>query len=331
MSGAGSSSTTAGQALKGILKQQPTTSADAATAAARARETAVAHARILEEQKAAGDRVLTALLTLTELPRVRGGRSAADPAPEDAAEFRGLVRVFQPGDFDDLVAERNTVGPAPGACGYVLCPNRRRKFGGGAASRGAKGGPTAPGGGQWKLYGGEIVERADLEKWCSDECARRAYYVRVQLTETAAWERAGIASIQIDLLPEDEPRRGGLLLGSKNNTSTTSTTRGGENAKPKPAVEGVTEDLARLRIEEGRRAELAAERVGGMGGIGGFAAGLGRGDGPRVDVLIKEKPVVGSPMDMDAPEQQASAASQVIEGYTPRTDDQARRKAGYGV
>ncbi|KAJ3558324.1 hypothetical protein NPX13_g9735 [Xylaria arbuscula] len=37
-------------------------------------------------------------------------------------------------------------------------------------------------------------------------CARRALYVKVQLNETAAWERAGIASIQIELYEEEDSK-----------------------------------------------------------------------------------------------------------------------------
>jgi hypothetical protein len=48
------------------------------------------------------------------------------------------------------------------------------------------------------------VKRKELEKWCSQQCARRALFVKVQLNETAAWERAGIPDIQIDLLDEDK-------------------------------------------------------------------------------------------------------------------------------
>jgi hypothetical protein len=50
------------------------------------------------------------------------------------------------------------------------------------------------------------MKREDLEKWCSQQCARRALYVKVQLNETAAWERAGIPDIEIDVLDEDKSK-----------------------------------------------------------------------------------------------------------------------------
>ncbi|KAB8297683.1 hypothetical protein EYC80_001491 [Monilinia laxa] len=50
-----------------------------------------------------------------------------------------------------------------------------------------------------------IAKREDAEKWCSEVCARRALYVRVQLSECPAWERSGMsAAVKIDLL--DEPK-----------------------------------------------------------------------------------------------------------------------------
>jgi hypothetical protein len=50
-----------------------------------------------------------------------------------------------------------------------------------------------------------IAKKEDAEKWCSDACARRALYVRVQLSECPAWERGGETSVaSIDLL--DEPK-----------------------------------------------------------------------------------------------------------------------------
>jgi RNA polymerase II-associated protein 2 len=59
-------------------------------------------------------------------------------------------------------------------------------------------------GGEWKLVSTGIAQRKELEKWCSNSCAKMAYYVKVQLNETAAWERAGIPSIKIDLLGDEK-------------------------------------------------------------------------------------------------------------------------------
>ncbi|RDA91029.1 hypothetical protein CP533_2531 [Ophiocordyceps camponoti-saundersi (nom. inval.)] len=150
-----------------------------------AREIALQHARLLQQRKDLEAEILDSLLLLAEYPLVRSADlSASSPAPSDVSGFKTHVRLFQPSDYTDLVEERNVNG----LCGYALCPRPRRQVG--------------PGG-EWKITAaGDIVRRKDLEMWCSDQCARRALYVQVQLNETAAWERAGIPDIQIDLYDE---------------------------------------------------------------------------------------------------------------------------------
>ena len=49
-----------------------------------------------------------------------------------------------------------------------------------------------------------MVEREETEKWCGEECARRALYIRVQMSELPAWERGGLGQVDFDLL--DEPK-----------------------------------------------------------------------------------------------------------------------------
>ncbi|KAG5945054.1 hypothetical protein E4U53_006765 [Claviceps sorghi] len=151
-----------------------------------AREIALAHARLLQHRKDLESEILDSLVLLSEYPLVRGpAHAASKPAPSDISGFKTHVRLFQPSDYDDLIVERNVNE----LCGYALCPKPRRKL---------------DGGGKWKLTGsGDIVKRTDLEQWCSAACAKRALFVKVQLNETAAWERAGIPDIQIDLLDED--------------------------------------------------------------------------------------------------------------------------------
>jgi hypothetical protein len=51
----------------------------------------------------------------------------------------------------------------------------------------------------------KVVPREKLEMWCSDACAERAMYIRVQLNETPSWERTEKAGVDIKLL--DEARR----------------------------------------------------------------------------------------------------------------------------
>ncbi|KAG6013074.1 hypothetical protein E4U43_007497 [Claviceps pusilla] len=170
--------------LKSILKNAVVESGTRSESDAR--EIAIAHAKLLQHRKDLEGEILDSLILLSEYPLHRGpAHSASHPAPSDVSGFKTHVRLFQPSDYDDLVEERNVNE----LCGYTLCAKPRRKVGGG---------------GEWKLTGrGNIVKRKDLEQWCSAACAKRALFVKVQLNETAAWERAGIPDIQIDLLEED--------------------------------------------------------------------------------------------------------------------------------
>ncbi|EEU42994.1 uncharacterized protein NECHADRAFT_95438 [Fusarium vanettenii 77-13-4] len=175
---------TAKQPAKGILKKPK----DAAKEPdVDPREVALQHARIIQHRKDLEAEILDSLILLSEYPLVREApHNAANPAPSDIADFKAHVRLFQPSDYDDLIIERNVNE----LCGYSLCAKPRRQVG--------------PGG-DWKiLANGDIVKRKDVEMWCSQKCARRALYVKVQLNETAAWERAGIPDIQIELLDETQ-------------------------------------------------------------------------------------------------------------------------------
>ncbi|EGR46777.1 uncharacterized protein TRIREDRAFT_80022 [Trichoderma reesei QM6a] len=170
--------------LKGILKDSIIPPGDSKQTA---REIAIHHATLLQQRKDLEAQILDSVILLSEYPLVREAPySSANPAPSDVSDFKANVRLFQPSDYDDLIEERNVNE----LCGYTLCSKPRRQTGGG---------------GEWKLTSsGEIVKRKELEKWCSQTCARRALFVKVQLNETAAWERAGIPDIQIDLLDEDK-------------------------------------------------------------------------------------------------------------------------------
>jgi hypothetical protein len=158
------------------------------------RDIAIQHALVLEHRKQVEAQILENLISLSEYPLCQSpSHSAANPAPSDVADFKHRVRLFQPSDYDDLVLERN----ANGRCGYALCSKPK---------------PRASAGGAWKLVGVasknfDIVHRKEHEKWCSSFCRRRALYIRVQLNETAAWERVGIPDIDIDI-PQDSTEFG---------------------------------------------------------------------------------------------------------------------------
>ncbi|KAI0445888.1 Rtr1/RPAP2 family-domain-containing protein [Xylaria telfairii] len=176
---------------KSILKNKATpTQPSTEQNAPNPREVAIKHARIIHSRREIEDQISDSMIELSKFPASRGAPyDASNPAPADAESFKNLVRLYQPSDYDDLIEERN----ANGLCGYTLCPNPRSRV---------------SGGGTFKLvnYGRKdfnIVSSRELEKWCSQKCAKRAMYVKVQLNETAAWERAGIPSIQVDLFEEE--------------------------------------------------------------------------------------------------------------------------------
>ncbi|KAF4773673.1 Rtr1/RPAP2 family protein [Colletotrichum scovillei] len=201
--------------LKGILKKAAAGATASGSGAANAvlnprkqdpREIALQHARIIQQRKDLELQILESLAELSEYPTERGSRtfSAANPSPRDVADFKAGIRLFQPSDYDDLIEERN----------WRLVNFGKADF--------------------------DIVNRKESEKWCSKDCQRRAMYIKVQLNESAAWERAGLPDIEIELYGE-------------------------EKARQEDPASQASRDLASLKLEEGRRAAdesatLALER-----------------------------------------------------------------------
>jgi hypothetical protein len=270
----------AAKPVKGILKKQATprpgknsTSGRApldgkkAEEDLRAREIALQHARIIQDRKDAEAQITDNIVQLTDYPLVRSSEfSASRPAPSDAAGFKALIRMFQPSDYDDLIAERNTCE----LCGYALCPRPRVSFGGK---------------GTWKLVNAgradfSIVERRELERWCSQECARRAMYVKVQLNETAAWERVGIPDIQIDLLEEEQ------------------------QPDERSEQDRLAAEMSRLKLEAERKAAQKSTAL---------AQERGEQTSKPVDLVIREKKVTERP---EAPvSKDASDKARTVEGH----------------
>ncbi|KAL8382553.1 hypothetical protein RB595_006367 [Gaeumannomyces hyphopodioides] len=303
------SSSAAKKTLKSILKQPRKSAAQPEEDGkqAEARRIAVQHATIIQQQKDIQDEIFRSLLRLLDFPLVRddsegskkavGGDegtadgkppppakySASSPAASDAAEFKRLIHMFQPTDYDDLIEERNIAG----SCGYALCPLPRKRI---------------PNAGTWKMVNKgradfDIVRTTELEKWCSDDCARRALYVKVQLHETGAWERIGMPDVRIDLYGED---------GRK--------TKKGDAAPP--ADEKLVEDIARLRIDAERKAATEESKT----------LALERGDTKRkgkeslVDFDIREKKTIAAPKP-PSKEQDSDGEDDVhmlLEGHKPR-------------
>jgi hypothetical protein len=176
---------------KSILKK---TTAPANTAPAakpvnpRHLQVAVHHANVLEERKRVEAEVLDSIMTLMDYPAA----SDADPrrpTAADAQTFRDALINFQPADYDALIEERNINDK----CGYALCPRPKQK----ARSTAKK---------QFvdTANGVEIVDRKVLEVWCSQDCAKRALYVKVQLSEEPAWMRQGGYADRIELMVENK-------------------------------------------------------------------------------------------------------------------------------
>lgn len=266
---------------KGILKKtkaatsatEPTEQQRGAIPPDEARQVAIRHATIIQQQKAIHQKVLDHLIELSEHPRVRGaGHSAASPAASDVAEFKAKVRTFQPTDYDDLIEERNVND----LCGYALCPKPRKRYGPGTFKAVNQGRPDF-----------KIMPIEELEKWCSQDCARRALYVKVQLNETAAWERIGIPDIEIELMGEKETGKDSELAA----------------------------DIGRLKMEEEKKAEksstLALER--------GDTTEQSKGSTNLVDFTIREKKTtaVPEPPSLEA-EDDDEGEDMLLEGYKPR-------------
>ena len=157
----------------------------------RNKDTALYHAHILQQRKDVEALILTSTEALLELPSSNDS-DPAQPCSQDASLVKNSIQPFQPSDYDSLIEERNINKQ----CGYVFCPKPNRQentkaryrilHGKGRASDNVK-----------------FVERRTLERWCSDECGKRALYIKVQLSEEPAWTRVG-SSVRDILFLEDD-------------------------------------------------------------------------------------------------------------------------------
>ena len=179
---------------RSILKSPPSTNAPSPSAARsrddRNRGAALYHAQLIQQQKEVEALILASTEKLLDLPSL----SSADPAhpcPTDSELVKSSLRLYQPSDYDSLIEERNINKQ----CGYVLCPKPNRLQDTQAKYRilyGRGRGPDAL----------KIVERQTLERWCSDDCGKRALYIKVQLNEEPAWTRSHSVDGNILLLED---------------------------------------------------------------------------------------------------------------------------------
>jgi hypothetical protein len=232
---------------------------------------ALQHAQQIQAQKDAEGMILDRTIELLEIPTSPSAEPAT-PSPNDVQSFKTALQLFRPGDYDNLIMERNYED----LCGYGLCPRQNRKQLGGTGSTfhfkyGAKG--SGPGG---RGRAVDIVPRENLEKWCSDECAERALFIRVQLSEQPVWERRAdeTEDIRIELLEESRERRQRQKQKQKAESSKSA------SADPQNSESDITAGLRDLKIREAERSqELALER-------GDAGSSLRKG---RVDIQVKEK------------------------------------------
>jgi len=248
-------------------------------------ETAVHHANVLEERKQVEGRVLEAILTLMDFP-TSPEADPKRPTASDALLFTEAIAPFQPADYDSLIEERNIADK----CGYALCPRPKRR----APSTAKK---------QFidTAKGVQIVDKKTLEVWCSDDCARRALYVKVQLNEEPAWLRQGSGGTKIELMVENaEEFRAVLPLRLK------------QEPKP-PAPKPEEEDIAAAwAARDDALADLAVER-------GETPGRLSKANKELVQDRIRERVASAPPVPPSLPEHSLGQSHMAIEGHIPKS------------
>lgn len=271
---------------KSILKQ-PTAAANAppGTRPVNPRHLAVArhHASVLEDRKRVEAEVLQAVMTLMDFP------SSPDADPKrpslaDAQFFQKAVVPFQPADYDALIEERNIADK----CGYALCSRPKKK----ARSTAKKQFVDTDDGVQ-------IVDRKVLEVWCSDDCARRALYVKVQLNEEPAWLRHGGYGGKIELMVDnEEEHRTALPLRPKQQAASV---KDSEEDEVNAAWAACEDALADLALERGEKPGQAT-----------------KANNDLVQDQILERPTNNAPPQPPSLPSQTSDHTMAIEGHVPR-------------
>jgi hypothetical protein len=249
-------------------------------------QVALHHANVLEQRKRVEAEVLDSIMTLMDYPTT----SDADPkrpTVADAQYFRDAMIPFQPSDYDALIEERNISD----RCGYALCPRPTKK----ARSTARKQFVDTE-------YGVEIVDRKTLEVWCSDDCAKRALYVKVQLSEEPVWMRQGGLGDNIELMVDNaEEHDKALPLRLKEATASASA-QGGDDDDDVAAAWAAREDAME---------DLAVER-------GEKPGQVSRANNDLVKAQITERmPTNAAPQPPSLP-MQISHHTMAIEGHVPR-------------
>ncbi|KAK3994842.1 Rtr1/RPAP2 family-domain-containing protein [Cladorrhinum sp. PSN332] len=176
--------------------------------------------------------------------------SASAPTAADTALFLSHISNFTPAEYLDLIEERNCLNK----CGYTLCPRKRRNLSG-----------------EFKIHRSGVAKTADLNKWCSDECALRALYIKVQLDNPSYVRKNGEMVVKVELREE------------KTALKSTALTREGEKREDRDEL---SKDLAKLDLNS-KNNQTEEEKVRQM--VGALAIERNRVSGNKVEVSIKEK------------------------------------------
>lgn len=271
---------------------------------------ALHHANQIQAQKDAEAFILDRILELIELPSSPSADAAA-PSPADAAALKAALVPFQPTDFDNLVLERNIEG----RCGYTLCPEENRKEDSSAKFRITWGPKGSAGNGRGREM--KIVSKEKLEMWCSEACAERAMYLRLQLAEDPVWERrAGDGKTkQVTLLEEAR-----ALQARQKAIKSDREGQQHSNAAGSVALEDKMEALAvKASSDAEGQKQLALER--------GDSSSAFQQTG-RVDIQILEKePDINTKVAAPSPGPGDQTGGS-IEGYVPQTADQIKSQTG---
>lgn len=269
---------------KSILKQTgpPMTERNGKPVNQRHLDVALHHANILEQRKAVEAQVLDSIMTLMEHPSSPDA-DPRRPSAADARAFEEAVAAFQPADYDALIEERNIAD----RCGYALCPRPKMR----ARSTAKKQFVDTD-------KGVEIVDRKVLEVWCSDDCAKRALYVKVQLNEEPAWLRAGGHGERIELMVDNaQELRATLPVRAK------------QQAAPAPVKTEDEEDVeAAWDAHDRAAAELALER-------GEKPGAVTKANNSLVQDTITEHESSNAPPQ---PPALPAGSTMAIEGHIPR-------------
>ncbi|KAM7198565.1 hypothetical protein V8F20_006095 [Naviculisporaceae sp. PSN 640] len=295
-------------------------------------EEAVKQAEILQRLKESGDIrepvALEVFERLSQFPIHRSPLlSASNPSQEDASEFISAVERFVPSEYDDLIEERNILGN----CGYTLCPRPRRTYVG-----------------EWKIHTTGIARSADLNRWCSEKCAVRALYIKVQLDNPTYIRRrdpqAGgkvITVTKIELREEDRPQQQQLAQQSEQQKQPANAGQKTQHTADEDIImEDETVDgdgngpASKTFLTAAQLAALQAERIGERSiGRGTLTLGANadkhsavveaaanlklnlpiRGREPQVEVTIKER--VTSAASVKAPDPRKAGSENMVEGY----------------